>query len=62
MVRELEALGLDLYIQAILEVKRGVAEFRPQTGVKGRLYRNPKPIDFLRFWAKQIKRWLGIIK
>jgi folate-dependent phosphoribosylglycinamide formyltransferase PurN len=60
--QELEALGLDLYIQAILEVKHGVAEFRPQSGVKGKLYRNPKPGDFLKFWGRQIKRRLGIVK
>jgi methionyl-tRNA formyltransferase len=35
VVRELEALGLDLYIQAILDVKHGVAEFKPQTGNQG---------------------------
>lgn len=57
--RELEALGIELYIQAILEVKRGVAEFKPQTGVKGKLYRNPKLADFVRFWGRQIKRRLG---
>jgi len=62
VVSELEALGLDLYIQAILEVKHGVAEFKPQIGVKGALYRNPKPVDFLRFWGKQIKRRLNIAK
>ena len=56
VVRELEALGLDLYIQAIRDVKNGTAEFKPQTGVKGRLYRNPKAVDFLRFWGRQIKR------
>lgn len=60
VVRELEALGLDLYIQAILEVKQGRAEVRPQTGAKGKLYRNPKPGDFLKFWGRQIKRRLGI--
>lgn len=59
---ELEALGVELYIQAILEVKHGVAEFKPQTGVKGKLYRNPKPADFLRFWGRQIKRRLHIDK
>ena len=59
---ELEALGLDLYIQAILEVRHGVAEFKPQTGVRGKLYRNPKPVDFLKFWGKQIQRRLGIAK
>jgi folate-dependent phosphoribosylglycinamide formyltransferase PurN len=58
--RELEALGIELYIQAILEVKRGVAEFKPQTGVKGKLYRHPKLGDFIRFWGRQIKRLLRI--
>lgn len=59
VVRELEALGLDLYIRAILEVRQGIAEYRPQAGAKGKLYRNPKPADFLKFWARQIKRRLG---
>jgi methionyl-tRNA formyltransferase len=59
---ELEALGLDLYLQAILEVKQGTAEYRPQTGVKGKLYRNPQPADFLRFWARQVKRRLRIAR
>lgn len=53
---DLEALGLDLYLQAILEVKHGVAELKPQGGIKGRLYRNPKPADFLKFWARQLRR------
>jgi folate-dependent phosphoribosylglycinamide formyltransferase PurN len=53
---ELETLGLDLYIQAILEVKAGTATFRPQSGPKGKLYRNPKPADFLRFAAKRLAR------
>lgn len=59
---ELEVLGVELYIQAILEVKHGVAQFKPQTGVKGKLYRNPKPSDFIRFWGRQIKRQLGIFE
>lgn len=57
--QELEALGLELYIQAILEVKAGTAEYRPQTGPKGKLYRNPKPKDLLNFWFRQMKRRLG---
>lgn len=60
VVRELEALGLDLYIQAILDVKNGIVEYKPQMGVKGKLYRNPKPADFVRFWGKQIRRRLNI--
>lgn len=58
VVRDLEALGLNLYIQAILQVKNGTATFRPQTGCKGKLYRNPKLADFLAFWVKQMKRRL----
>lgn len=57
--RELEALGLELYVQAILEVKEGTASYRPQSGRKGKLYRNPKFGDFLAFWGKQLKRRLG---
>ena len=56
--RELEALGLDLYIQAILEVKNGQGTFQPQSGPKGKLYRNPKLRDLLTFWARQAKRRL----
>lgn len=59
VVHELEILGLDLYLQAILEVKHGTAEYKPQSGVKGKLYRNPKPGDFLKFWGRQIKRRVG---
>lgn len=60
VVRELEALGLELYIQAIIEVKRGVAEFQPQLGVKGKVYRNPKLGDFIRFWVMQARRRMHI--
>jgi folate-dependent phosphoribosylglycinamide formyltransferase PurN len=58
VMRDLEALGLDLYIQAVLEVKQGCASYRPQAGKKGRLYRNPKPGDFVKFWGLQAKRRL----
>lgn len=56
---DLEALGLDLYIAAILEVKMGTAVYRPQSGPKGKLYKNPKPRDLLNFWGRQFKRRLG---
>ena len=62
VVNELETLGLDLYMQAILEVKHGTAEYKPQSGEKGKLYRNPKPGDFLKFWGRQIKRRVGSAK
>ncbi len=62
VVHELETLGLDLYIQAILEVKHGTAVYKPQSELKGKLYRNPKASDILRFWRKQIRRRVGIAK
>jgi hypothetical protein len=58
--RDLESLGLDLYVEAILEVKEGRATFRPQTGPKGKLYRNPKLKDLLRFHISWMGRRLGL--
>lgn len=57
--RDLESLGLDLYLQAILEVREGRATFSPQSGPKGKLYRNPKLSDLLRFQLLWIGRLLG---
>jgi hypothetical protein len=57
---ELEALGFDLYIQAILEVKEGTADYWSQAGKKGKLYRDPKTIDLLRFWLRRIRRRFDI--
>lgn len=62
VVHDLETLGLDLYMQAILEVKHGTAEYKPQGGAKGKLYRNPTPVDFLKFWGRQVRRRVGIAK
>jgi folate-dependent phosphoribosylglycinamide formyltransferase PurN len=53
---DLEELGLNLYIQAILEMKDGKATFRPQEGPKGKLYKNPKLRDYFIFWGRQVKR------
>jgi methionyl-tRNA formyltransferase len=60
VLREVEALGVDLYLQAVLEVKHGVAEFKPQTGVKTKPYRTPETADYFRFFGLQIKRRLSI--
>ncbi len=54
VMRDVLALGLDLYIEAILQVRDGTAVYRPQTGRKGKLYRDPKPGDILRFWWRRI--------
>jgi folate-dependent phosphoribosylglycinamide formyltransferase PurN len=52
--RELEALGVEIYIQAILEIKGGTACYTPQAGRRGRVYRDPKINDILVFLWKQI--------
>lgn len=57
--RDLEALGLDLYLEAILAVRAGTAVYRPQSGPKGKLYKNPKLGDLLRFWGRQAQRQLS---
>jgi folate-dependent phosphoribosylglycinamide formyltransferase PurN len=57
--RELESLGLDLYLQAVLEVKEGTAHYRPQAAGSGRLYRDPTVRDILDFWVKLAWRCLG---
>jgi methionyl-tRNA formyltransferase len=51
--KDVELLGLDLYIQAILEVKQGIATYQRPTGKEGRLYRDPKLSDFLKFWWRR---------
>jgi folate-dependent phosphoribosylglycinamide formyltransferase PurN len=50
---ELEKLGLELYLQAILEVKSGAAIYRPQQGIRGKIYRDPKFMDIFMLWARQ---------
>jgi folate-dependent phosphoribosylglycinamide formyltransferase PurN len=54
--RALEALGRDLYMEAIAEVKAGTAVYRPQVGTRGPLYHNPKPRDFLLFGLRWLQR------
>lgn len=53
---ELVDLGLDLYIQSIVQVRNATAIYRPQEGPKGKLFRDPKAGDILRFWRQQVSR------
>jgi methionyl-tRNA formyltransferase len=55
---DLVALGLDLYIETILDLKYGLAQLRPQRGPKGKLYRDPRPHEILRFWCRRARRRL----
>jgi folate-dependent phosphoribosylglycinamide formyltransferase PurN len=52
--REVLELGLDLYLQAVLDVREGTATCRKPAGRKGKLYRDPKLKDLLRYYWKRI--------
>jgi folate-dependent phosphoribosylglycinamide formyltransferase PurN len=56
--RELEALGLDLYVDAILDVKHDRARLRPQTGSRAKLYHTPGLGDLARFHVGWLMRRL----
>jgi folate-dependent phosphoribosylglycinamide formyltransferase PurN len=56
VAHELEQLGFSLYVQAILDLKRGSARFVRESGPKGKLYKDPKLGDFVRLWWRQL-RW-----
>jgi folate-dependent phosphoribosylglycinamide formyltransferase PurN len=56
--QQLEKVGIDLYLQAIIDVKHGTATYCPQVGTRGKLYRDPKIPDLLRFKWRQCKRRL----
>ncbi len=53
--RRLEALGVELYLQAILQVRDGSASFESRAG-KGRLFRDPGPRDIAVFWWRWLRR------
>lgn len=56
--REVELAGCDLYVQAVLDFKRGCARIVPQDPAvpRGRLYRQPAPRDLLRLWWSRLTR------
>jgi folate-dependent phosphoribosylglycinamide formyltransferase PurN len=53
---EVEELGVELYMTAVLETKRGDASGRPSGGESGTLYRDPKLGDLLRFQWRRLGR------
>jgi folate-dependent phosphoribosylglycinamide formyltransferase PurN len=56
--QKLDELGIELYLQAIIEVHHNTATYSPQVGKKGKLYRDPKFPDLLRFTWRQWRRRL----
>jgi glycosyltransferase involved in cell wall biosynthesis/folate-dependent phosphoribosylglycinamide formyltransferase PurN len=59
--RDLENLGLALYMRAIVSVARGRASLRPQAGPRHALYRNPSPADLVRFHWQRARVRLGLL-
>lgn len=55
---DLEQLGLELYIAAILAVRNGTARYRPQEGKKGRLYRDPGIRELLSYFRRRTQHYL----
>jgi methionyl-tRNA formyltransferase len=60
--RELEALGFELYIQAIVAFKSGTVRLSPQERSVGKLYKDPTAIDILKLWWRQLARRFGFSK
>ena len=54
--REIEALGVELMVRAVLEVASGEATPRPQVGEKGPLYRDPSLRDLVRYEWRRVTR------
>jgi glycosyltransferase involved in cell wall biosynthesis/folate-dependent phosphoribosylglycinamide formyltransferase PurN len=58
--RETQALGLHLFINAVLEARSGTVHARPQPSGLGRHYRQPKAADFVDLWLRVAARRLGL--
>jgi hypothetical protein len=56
---EVQRLGIQLYLDAILAVKHGTAVYRPQPAGRSPLYRQPTPLQILRLWQRQLLRRIG---
>ncbi len=50
---DLEELGLDLYLDAVVGVRRGTTRARPIEGKRGRLFRDPTISQLLRFAGRR---------
>lgn len=54
--RRLERLGLDLYLEAVLSVQQGQAQFRPQPAGNAPLFKDPSGRDIARYWLRYLQR------
>lgn len=53
---EINELGLNLYLEAIMAIKQGKTTFSPQVGKKGKLYHDPSAGDILELWRRVLAR------
>lgn len=54
--REVEELGCQVFIDAVLDMKYGRATLTPQSPQRGPLYRQPSAGDLLQFWLRRLLR------
>jgi folate-dependent phosphoribosylglycinamide formyltransferase PurN len=59
VVKDLEKVGLDLYVRAVLAVRDRTARYTDQPGSDGRLYKDPGLLDILRYWFRYCTRVTG---
>jgi folate-dependent phosphoribosylglycinamide formyltransferase PurN len=52
---EVQALGVDLYVETVVAVKRGQARGTPQGRATGPLYRQPALGDIVRYWCRRAR-------
>jgi folate-dependent phosphoribosylglycinamide formyltransferase PurN len=56
---DVESLGIDLYVKAILDIRHGSAVFTPQPGPRYTLCRDPSPRQLLGLWYRQLRAIIG---
>ena len=54
--KELETIGIDLYLDAIAAVLDGSAVYVEQPAAVTRLYKDPTLLDIVRFWGRYLAR------
>jgi hypothetical protein len=56
VAEEVQQLGVELYLEAILQVKRGTARYRRPQGARGPLFRDPTLAQLVRLSLRQMLR------
>jgi folate-dependent phosphoribosylglycinamide formyltransferase PurN len=59
LVRELERLGLNIYLETLCALQRGEVRRRPQSQHEGPLFKDPTTGEIIRFWIRDLGRLAG---